>query len=109
MYSHVRKKEKMQNIQKLDTNNVLAMARVIDKTDYFDQDYQRLIESLPGRNVPKELKELSDFSTPVVALTADAVAGSEEKYIKEGFISYLSKPFTRDQIQKEVKQILERK
>lgn len=64
MYSHVRKKEKMQNIQKLDTNNVLAMARVIDKTDYFDQDYQRLIESLPGRNVPKELKELTSGDTP---------------------------------------------
>ena len=62
-----------------------------------------------GETALKELKELSDFSTPVVALTADAVAGSEEKYIKEGFISYLSKPFTRDQIQKEVKQILEQK
>ena len=78
-----------------------------EKYDLILMDIMMPVKS--GETALKELKELSDFSTPVVALTADAVAGSEEKYIKEGFISYLSKPFTRDQIQKEVKQILERK
>ena len=29
---------------------------------------------------------------------ADAVAGAEERYIKEGFISYIPKPFNREQI-----------
>ena len=78
-----------------------------EKYDLILMDIMMPVKS--GETALKELKELSDFSTPVVALTADAVAGSEEKYIKEGFISYLSKPFTRDQIQKEVKQILEQK
>ena len=78
-----------------------------EKYDLILMDIMMPVKS--GETALKELKELSDFSIPVVALTADAVAGSEEKYIKEGFISYLSKPFTRDQIQKEVKQILERK
>ena len=78
-----------------------------EKYDLILMDIMMPVKS--GETTLKELKELSDFSTPVVALTADAVAGSEEKYIKEGFISYLSKPFTRDQIQKEVKQILEQK
>lgn len=54
----------MQNSQKLDTNNAIAMARVINAIDFFDKDYQRLIESLPGRNVPKELKELTSANTP---------------------------------------------
>lgn len=31
-------------------------------------------------------------STPVVALTAEALSGSEEKFISAGFCAYLSKP-----------------
>ena len=38
----------------------------------------------------KELKLISNFTTPVIALTADAVAGAREKYISEGFIDYIS-------------------
>ena len=34
----------------------------------------------------------SGFSTPVIALTANAVAGAEEMFRKEGFTAYLSKP-----------------
>ncbi len=30
--------------------------------------------------------------TPVVALTADAIVGAKDSYIKEGFTDYLSKP-----------------
>ena len=36
---------------------------------------------------------------------ADAVAGAEEKYKEEGFVSYLSKPFSRDQIKEKLDQI----
>ncbi len=32
------------------------------------------------------------FSTPVIALTANAVAGAEEMFYREGFTAYLSKP-----------------
>ena len=31
-------------------------------------------------------------STPVIALTANAVSGSKEKYLSEGFSDYISKP-----------------
>lgn len=30
--------------------------------------------------------------TPVIALTANAISGSREEYIKEGFVDYISKP-----------------
>ena len=33
-----------------------------------------------------------NVDTPVIALTADVVVGVKEKYIKEGFIDYISKP-----------------
>ncbi len=42
------------------------------------------------------------FTTPVVVLTANAIEGSKEKYLKEGFCDYLSKPIS----QKELDRIL---
>ena len=36
-------------------------------------------------------KHLAD-ETPVIALTADAIAGARENYVREGFTDYLSKP-----------------
>src|SRR5574344_292201 len=46
----------------------------------------------------KELQKLPGFNIPVIALTADAVAGAKEKYVGLGFIDYISKPFKKDQI-----------
>lgn len=46
----------------------------------------------------KELKMIDSFQTPVIALTADAVVGAEEKYKEMGFSDYIAKPFTKDQI-----------
>lgn len=51
-----------------------------------------------GETALKELLKLDDFNTPVMALTADAIVGAEEKYKSEGFIDYISKPFTKEQI-----------
>lgn len=42
------------------------------------------------------------FTTPVVVLTANAIEGSREKYLKEGFCDYISKPIS----QKELDRIL---
>src|SRR5699024_2899711 len=50
-----------------------------------------------GETALKELLKLDDFNTPVMALTADAIVGAEEKYKSEGFIDYISKPFTKEQ------------
>ena len=38
-----------------------------------------------------KLKENSFFKTPVVMLTANAITGMKEMYLKEGFNEYLSK------------------
>ena len=48
--------------------------------------------------VIKKLKENPNFNIPTIALTADVVAGSLEKYMKEGFAGYIAKPFTKEQI-----------
>lgn len=51
-----------------------------------------------GEEALKELKEDKEFKTPVIAVTADAVSGAEEKYIAQGFTDYLAKPFKKEQV-----------
>ena len=51
-----------------------------------------------GEETLKNLKAKEGFTTPVLALTADAMGGAKEKYMGMGFDDYLSKPFSRDQI-----------
>ena len=57
-----------------------------------------MMPNMSGEKALLKLKENSNFKTPVIALTADAVAGAKEKYISEGFVDYIAKPFNREQI-----------
>ena len=59
-----------------------------------------------GEDAIKSLRGMSNFKSPVVALTADAMTGAKEKYEKMGFNDYLAKPFTRDSIAKKISSIL---
>jgi CheY-like chemotaxis protein len=40
------------------------------------------------------------YATPVVALTANATPGAEKMYLKEGFVSYMSKPVDSEELEK---------
>ncbi len=60
---------------------------------------------MSGETALAKLKENPSFETPVIALTADALAGSEEKYLQEGFKDYIAKPFNKEQIQKKLDKI----
>ena len=54
-----------------------------------------MMPKMTGTETFHKLKEDPNFNTPVVVLTANAIAGMEEKYLSEGFDSYLSKPIER--------------
>ncbi len=64
---------------------------------------------MSGETALKILKEKSSFKTPVIALTADAIAGAKEKYLSEGFIDYIAKPFNKKQIQDKLNQVFKEK
>ena len=63
--------------------------------------------NMSGETALKNLKEIEGFNTPVIALTADAIAGAEEKYKEEGFTSYIAKPFSKDQIKLKLDKVFE--
>ncbi len=61
-----------------------------------------MMPNMGGETALTKLKENPNFCTPVIALTADAIAGAKEKYIEKGFIDYLSKPFSREQLKEKL-------
>ena len=61
---------------------------------------------MSGERALRELKKNPNFNTPVIALTADAISGSEKKYLEEGFVDYIAKPFSKDQIKVKLDRIL---
>ncbi len=55
-----------------------------------------MMPEMDGVETLHHIKEDLDFKNPIIAVTADAVAGAEEKYLKEGFDYYVSKPINND-------------
>lgn len=58
-----------------------------------------MMPDLDGVTTMKKLKEMEDFDTPIVALTADSMEGSREKYLAVGFDEYISKPLIKQILQ----------
>lgn len=61
-----------------------------------------MMPNMSGETAIAKLKEKPNFNIPTIALTADAVAGAREKYLGEGFIDYIAKPFNKDQIKEKL-------
>ena len=61
---------------------------------------------MDGVETLHKLKEIDGFETPVMAVTADAEAGAEDRYLSEGFVAYVTKPFTPDSIKERIKEFV---
>ena len=64
-----------------------------------------MMPGMSGDETLQKLKEDPSFNIPVIAVTADVENGSEQKYLQSGFTSYIGKPFTKDEIKKEIDKI----
>lgn len=95
------------NIKKVDEcyNGSECINMVASSNDYDLILMDIMMPVMNGEEALKKLKEIDGFNTPVIALTADAVAGSKEKYIKEGFADYLAKPFNKDGLKEKLDKI----
>ena len=58
-----------------------------------------MMPEMDGIEVVHILKKLADYKIPpIVALTANAITGVREMYLREGFDEYLSKPINRSEL-----------
>ncbi|MBQ6285498.1 MAG: response regulator [Bacilli bacterium] len=65
-----------------------------------------MMPKMSGKETFDKLKEIPEFSIPVVALTANAISGMKEEYLKYGFNDYLSKPIEKDELNRVMKKYL---
>ena len=79
----------------------ISAAKAVENTAY---DLILLDYMMPITDGIQTLKKMRDnglpLSTPVIALTAEALSGSEEKFISAGFSAYLSKPISWHTLEK---------
>ena len=76
-----------------------------NKPDLIIMDIQ--LPKVNGVEVAKKLRQMSDFKqTPIIAVTAYAMKGDEEKFMKAGCDAYLSKPINTRQLPEIVAKML---
>ena len=82
-----------------------------------------MMPKMRGTETLQKLKEIDGFDIPTIALTANALSGMKEAYMKAGFSDYLAKPIVKEELieilkkylkhsnkeQKELKEIFESK
>ena len=79
-----------------------CLDKVINGNEYDLILMDIMMPNMSGETAIAKLKENPNFNIPTIALTADAVAGAREKYISEGFVEYIAKPFNKNQIKEKL-------
>ena len=90
-------------------NGEECINKIIEDNNYDLILMDIMMPVMSGETALKNLKEIDGFKTPVIALTADAVAGAKEKYESEGFIDYIAKPFSKIQIKEKLDKVFKQK
>ncbi len=74
------------------------------KQGHYDMIFlDHMMPGMDGVETLHRMKKLSDYpckDTPVIALTANAIQGAAEMYLKEGFDDFLSKPIQPEKLEK---------
>ncbi len=81
---------------KIDTAMNGAQCLELVQSRHYDLIFlDHMMPVMDGLETYERMKELGDYAnknTPVVMLTANAIVGAKESYLKSGFADYLSKP-----------------
>ncbi len=87
-------------------NGEQAIEQLIKKQEYdlILMDVQMPI--LDGISATIQIRKSLFISTPIIALTANAIKGDKERYIKAGMNGYIAKPFKEIELKNELIRIL---
>ncbi len=78
--------------------------------EHFDIIFMdHMMPGMDGVEAMKKIKAIKDgpcANTPIIVLTANAVAGAKEKYMEDGFDGFLSKPIIYNELEGLIKNII---
>jgi two-component system cell cycle response regulator DivK len=87
-----------------DGKEALDMA-IKGRPDLIIMDIQ--LPQMSGLDVTRRLRQMSEFNNvPIIALTAYAMKGDQEKFIESGCDAYLSKPISTRELPKVIAEML---
>lgn len=69
-----------------------AALEAVHKKNYHLIFLDYMMPDMDGRETLKRLRNMPEFATPVIVLTANAVSGTRERMLEAGFTEYLTKP-----------------
>lgn len=79
----------------------------VKETEYQLIFLDHMMPQMDGIETFQKMKsEIKDFSTPVIALTANAISGVREMYMEHGFTDYLSKPVNVQKLLEQLKKYI---
>ena len=94
--------EKLLESYGIDTESVDSGFAAIEKIQNGEKYDMILLDDMMPKmsrvETLKKLKEISEFNTPTIALTANALTGMKEKYLSDGFNDYLAKPINKEEL-----------
>ena len=82
---------------------------LVKKEPYHIIFMDHMMPEMDGIETLHEIRKLADFpnkDTPVIVLTANALSGAREGYLKEGFADFLTKPIDGDLLEQTVEKYL---
>ena len=82
---------------------------LVQKEPYHIIFMDHMMPEMDGIETLHEIRKLTDFpnkDTPVIVLTANALSGAREGYLKEGFADFLTKPIDGDLLEQTVEKYL---
>lgn len=93
-------------VTKVQTETVMSGKEMLERVEKQHFDVILLDHMMPemdGIETLHKMRSLGDIpckDTPVIILTANAVTGAKEQYLKEGFTDFLTKPIDSAQLEK---------
>ena len=82
------------------------LSRILAGNKYDLIFLDEVMPKINGTEILKKLKELNNFDTPVIALTADQGENARDNFLQSGFNNYLAKPIIKEQLYIIMKQYL---
>lgn len=101
-----RKLLKQTKVQVDETESGMECLELVKQNRYDLIFLDHMMPGMDGVETLHHMKKMNDYpcqSTPIIALTANAIQGAREMYLSEGFDDFLSKPIQPEKLEKMIK------